>query len=123
MSKRKSHPSFIQPATPEQDQTPLTREVALARLGSPTMVKNIPGLGNVVYRHLSFEDHYKLQAYTGDNAEFVARVIVAGIVEPKFLEEDIPALKAGKFGPISKLGHLPLEDTSKGPIKDDELGK
>lgn len=123
MSKRKNHPDFVQPPAVTPDPIPLTREAALAKIASPIMVKDVPGVGVVHYRHLGFEDHYKLQAYTSDNAEFVARVIVAGIVEPKFLEEDIPALKAGKFGPISKLGHLPLENTSSGPIKDDELGK
>ena len=102
---------------------PVTRDQLFSRIKAEVKEEVVDGIGLVRYRNLSFEEHYKMQMYAHDSAEFAARAIVAGIVEPKFTEEDIPDLKAGKFGLIAKLGHLPLKEVSAIMIKDTDLAK
>ncbi len=101
---------------------PISREEALEKLKRVPEFEEVPGLGLVEFHQLTFEEQYIVQAFSSDNIEYAARIILAGIDQPKFLEADIPALKGGKFGPIGRLAALPVREVSK-KVSVAELGK
>ncbi len=110
------------PVITAPDPVVVTKEELLERIKIEPKIGFVPGIGNVRYRTLSFEEQYKLRAFAGDALDYSARAILEGCIEPHFEEADLPALKSGLFGPVSKLAALPLSEFG-GNVFENAVGK
>jgi predicted Zn-dependent peptidase len=83
----------------------------------------VPGVGTVRVRGLTTYEANSLYArYEKDNAELLVRALLAGLVEPAFTEDDLPALRnaaAGKLAPVAQR----IMDLSAMSKSEDALGE
>ena len=102
----------------------LSRDQLLESIRTQTKEKELPGLGLVKYRNLTFSEQQRiLVECNGDNQDYAIKCIIAGFIEPKFEASDMKALKDGAFGTVASLARLPLEDLEQGHIRAEDLGK
>lgn len=100
-----------------------TREELLERIKTTEKEKELPGIGLVKYRNLSFGEQQKLLTESDGNHDYAARGVILSFLEPQLSMDDLQALKDGAFGPLSVLSKLPFEDMKQGPVKESDLGK
>jgi hypothetical protein len=80
----------------------------MARLGSKTELYEVEGL-TVRIRSLGYEDAQAIGAGQTNGLEAAFQALVLGLVEPKFDEEQLIALRKAKPGPLLDIARRIME--------------
>lgn len=86
----------------------LNRDQLFAAIAPAVVHKTIDGVGDIAIRQVSEADFSALsEGAKADGEAFLARIAVASLVDdagaPLLTPDDLPALRAGAFGPVQQI--------------------